>query len=99
VAGIVAMGKACEIAQHSITAEGIRLQGMRDRLENEIMERVSQVRRNGHPVKRLPNTSNLSFPFVEPEALLSNLDLMGIAVSSGSACSSARRATRTAGFE
>ena len=88
VAGIVAMGKACEMAQHSMTAEGIRLQGMRDRLENEIMERVSQVRRNGHPVKRLPNTSNLSFPFVEPEALLSNLDLMGIAVSSGSACSS-----------
>jgi len=88
VAGIFALGKACEIAQHSMTVEGIRLQRMRDRLEREIMDRVSQVRRNGHPVKRLPNTSNLSFPFVEPESLLSNLDLKGIAVSAGSACSS-----------
>jgi cysteine desulfurase len=88
VAGIVGLGKACEIARHSMAVEGVRLQKLRDRLENEIMSRVPNCRRNGHPFKRLPNTSNLSFPFVEPESLLSNLDLAGIAVSSGSACSS-----------
>ncbi len=88
VAGIVALGKACEIAQRTMCAEKIRLQKLRDQLEIEIMARIPQVRRNGHPIKRLPNTANLSFPFVDPELLLSNLDLMGIAVSSGSACSS-----------
>jgi cysteine desulfurase len=88
VAGIFALGKACEIAQHTMVSEAIRLQRMRDRLENEIMTRVSQVRRNGHPVNRLPNTANLSFPFVKPEPFLANLDRLGIAVSSGSACSS-----------
>jgi cysteine desulfurase len=88
VAGIVAMGKACELAQDSMATERIRLRKLRDRLENEIMSRVPHCRRNGHPFKRLPNTSNLSFPFVEPESLLPGLDLAGIAVSSGSACSS-----------
>jgi cysteine desulfurase len=88
VAGIVGLGKACEIAKHSMAAEGVRLQGLRDRLERELMARIPHVTRNGHPTNRLPNTSNLSFPFVEPEALLSELDRLAIAVSSGSACSS-----------
>ena len=88
VAGIVGLGKACEIAKDSMAAERVRLQGLRDRLERELIERIPHVTRNGHATRRLPNTSNLSFPFVEPEALLSELDRLAIAVSSGSACSS-----------
>ncbi len=88
VAGIVGLGKACEIAMNSMESEALRLGKLRDRLEQGIMERIPHVRRNGHPAKRLPNTSNLSFLFVEPEPLLTLLDRRGIAVSSGSACSS-----------
>ncbi len=88
VAGIVALGKACEIAGQSMSSEADRLEKLRDRLEREIMEQVPQVRRNGHPTMRLPNTANLSIPFVESGPLLAGLDQKGIAASSGSACSS-----------
>ncbi len=88
VAGIVGLGKACEIARISMESESLRLQKMRDRLEQGIMKTIPHVRLNGHPAKRLPNTSNLSFLFVDAEPLLSLLDRHGIAVSSGSACSS-----------
>jgi cysteine desulfurase len=88
VAGIVAMGKACEMAQASLLTEAERLGELRDRLENGILVRLPEVRINGDKKKRLPNTTNISFAGVEADSLLANLDLAGIAVSSGAACSS-----------
>ena len=88
VAGIVGLGKACEIAEKTMSDESNRLRTLRDRLELSIMEAIADVRRNGHPTLRLPNTSNLSFLNVDSDSLLSGLDQAGIAVSSGSACSS-----------
>jgi cysteine desulfurase len=88
VAGIVAFGKACELAQASLAAEAERLAGLRNRLERGILARVPEVRVNGHHDLRLPNTLNISFAGVEADSLLANLDLQGIAVSSGAACSS-----------
>jgi cysteine desulfurase len=88
VAGIVAFGKACELAQEALDVEPARLAGLRDRLEQGIVTRVPEVRVNGHPERRLPNVTNLSFPDTAADTLLANLDLAGIAVSSGAACSS-----------
>jgi cysteine desulfurase len=88
VAGIVAMGKACELAHASVAAEADRLAGLRNRLEHRILARVPDARINGHHDQRLPNTLNVSFAGVEADSLLANLDLKGIAVSSGAACSS-----------
>jgi cysteine desulfurase len=85
---IVALGKASEIAQRDFPSRYARLRALRDRLEEGILRRIPDVRRNGHPTKRLPNTLNLSFLYIEGESLLLNLDLEGIAVSSGSACTS-----------
>ncbi len=87
-AGIVGLGKACEIAAQTMRTEAERVRQLRDRLEEGILARVPDMRINGHPVSRLPNTSNLSFLNVESDSLLFNLDLAGIAASSGSACSS-----------
>ena len=88
VAGIVGLGKACELASRNMQAESERLRMLRDRLEEYLLAKVPDVRVNGHPVRRLPNTTNLSILNVESDSLLFNLDLAGIAVSSGSACSS-----------
>jgi cysteine desulfurase len=88
VAGIVALGKACEIARTEMASEAVRLKALRDRLEKGIMEIIPGSKRNGHRDRRLPNTTNLSFHHMDGEMLLMNLDLAGIAVSSGSACSS-----------
>lgn len=88
VAGIVAFGKACHMALDSMDAEGIRLARLRDRLEQRILETIPGARVNGHPVKRLPNTLNISFAGCEADSLLLSLDLKGIAASSGSACAS-----------
>ena len=88
VAGIIAMGKAAEIALKDMDAEVEHLKALRDRLEKGMAERVPHIKVNGHPEKRLPNTSNISFEFVEGESLLLNLDMKGIAASSGSACTS-----------
>ncbi|UFS68540.1 aminotransferase class V-fold PLP-dependent enzyme [Geomonas sp. RF6] len=87
VAGIVALGKACEIAQDTMESEGRRLARLRDRLEAGIVQ-LGQVRRNGHPELRLSHTSNVTFLDMEPGPLLFLLDQEGIAVSSGSACCS-----------
>jgi cysteine desulfurase len=87
VPGIVGLGRACEIAQAEMTDEARRVGGLRDRLETGVLSRVKFVKRNGHPTERLPNTANLSFAYVEGEALM--LKLRDIAVSSGSACTSA----------
>jgi cysteine desulfurase len=91
VAGIVGFGKACEIAEASLHYEGERICTLRDRMERGIEATISDVRRNGHPIRRLPNTSNLSFGNVYAELLLEELDKKGIAVSAGSACSAGSR--------
>lgn len=88
VAGIVAIGKACELAQESLSAESARIGALRDRLEQGIISTIPDVSVNGHREKRLPNTSNISFAGCEADSLLANLDLEGIAASSGAACSS-----------
>jgi cysteine desulfurase len=88
VAGIVALGRACELAIDSMTAESLRIASLRDLLETAIRAMVPDVQVNGNVDRRLPNTANLSFPGMEADSLLLNLDLEGIAASSGSACSS-----------
>lgn len=88
VAGIVGFGKACELARANMEKESTRLTVLRDRLWEGINKGLKAVKMNGHPVKRLPNTLNVSFKYVEGESILLNLDLKGIAASSGSACTS-----------
>lgn len=88
VPGIVAMGKAAEIAMRDMDKETEHLQALKERLEKGMIERIPHIKVNGHPDQRLPNTSNISFEFVEGESLLLNLDMKGIAASSGSACTS-----------
>ena len=88
VPGIVGLGKAVEIAHANLADNAARMTALRDQLIRGLMERVSGARMNGHPVERLPGNANLSFDGVEGEALLLRLDLMGVAGSSGSACTS-----------
>lgn len=88
VPGIVGFGKACEIAQEEMGEEAERLRTLRDRLIRGILECLDHARFNGHPTQRLPNNVNVSVEFVEGESMLLNLDLAGIAASTGSACSS-----------
>ncbi len=88
VPNIVAFGKACEIAQKELAESPEFLRSLRDRFENEVGEAITDIVLNGHRVNRLPNISNISFRSVEGEGLLINLDMQGIAVSTGSACSS-----------
>ncbi|MBM3846459.1 MAG: aminotransferase class V-fold PLP-dependent enzyme, partial [Verrucomicrobia bacterium] len=86
VANIVAFGKAAELANSSLQEENTRVKALRDRLENKILSTIPNTLRNGSRDSRLPNTSNLCFEFVEAEAVLLKLDLLGICASSGSAC-------------
>ena len=88
VIGIIAFGKACELAGAHAEEHTARLEALRSRLLDGILDRIDDVRLNGHPTQRVPNTLNLSFEFVESESLLFSLDRKGIAVSAGSACSS-----------
>ncbi len=88
VAGIVGLGRACELAAERMGADGARIRALRDRLEDAILDRFEDAERNGHPELRLPNVVNVSFAGVDAELLLMNLDLLGVTVSSGSACSS-----------
>ncbi len=88
VAGIVALGKACEIAMRDMDEEVAHITRLRDKLEKGIMERIEHVKLNGHPTKRLPTTLNVSFMYIEGESILLNLDMKGVAASSGSACTS-----------
>ncbi len=85
---IVAFGKACELAKNNLAELANHLKKLRDKFEQSIGENVSDFEFNGSRANRLPHISNLSFRFVEGEALLINLDLQGVAVSTGSACSS-----------
>ena len=88
VPSIVALGTAAELAEGELVENSTRLLRLRGRLENAIAEQVEDVELNGDRDRRLPNISNISFRRVEGEGLLINLDMQGIAVSTGSACSS-----------
>lgn len=87
VPGIVGLGKACEIAQKEMAAEAERLIALRERLKTSIVNQLEEVTINGHPTERLPGNMNMSFAYVEGESLL--MALKEIAVSTGSACTSA----------
>ena len=84
---VVGFGKACELCEQEMTGEARRLAAMRDRLEAGIMNGLDEVYLNGHPTQRLPHNLNVSFAYVEGESLL--MGLKEIALSSGSACTSA----------
>jgi cysteine desulfurase len=86
VAGIVGFGKAVEIRGREWAEEAVRVGALRDRLWAGIHEGVPEVRLNGHPTQRLPGTANIVFHGVESESIVLGLDLKGIAVSAGSAC-------------
>jgi len=88
VPAIVGLGKAIEIAKETMEGESIRLTNLRNKLCSGIGEKIDHVHLNGHPGKRLPNTLNMSFEFIEGESIILSLDMKGIAVSSGSACTS-----------
>lgn len=90
VAGIVGLGKACEMAGVEREDYYERVRALRDRLEDGITDQVPDIKLNGTPDRdqRLPNTLNVSFAYIEGESLLLNLDMFGIAASSGSACTS-----------
>ena len=88
VAGIVGFGRAVEIRGRDMAEEGQRLTGLRDRLWEGLKARVPEVRLNGHPTERVPGTCNVCFRHVESESIVLGLDLKGIGVSAGSACTS-----------
>jgi cysteine desulfurase len=88
VPGIAGLGQAATLAAGKLEAEAARLAALRDRLERGILERVPETAVNGAREPRVPNTTNISFEGIEAESLLIALDLEGIAVSTGSACSS-----------
>jgi len=88
VAGIVGFAKAVVLCKKEMKKELKRQENLRDRLIKGISEKIKDVKLNGHPLKRLPNNANFSFSFVEGESLLIQLDLLDVAVSTGSACSS-----------
>lgn len=88
LAAIVGMGKAIELATQNLEANAAHMTRLRDKLIGGILERIPDVRLNGHPTNRLPNNCNVSVRYIEGEALLLRLDLAGVAGSSGSACTS-----------
>ena len=85
---IVAFGKACEVAKNNLVERAKFIKSLRDKFESEVGEKIDDIILNGNPENRLPNISNISFEHIEGEGLLINLDMQGIAVSTGSACSS-----------
>ncbi len=88
VASIIGLGRACELAGQSLEDENTRVKALRDKLEKGLLSTIPKSMLNGHPEKRLPNTSNISFEFVEGEAILLHMDRYNICASSGSACTS-----------
>ncbi len=86
VAAIAGFGKAAELAHHQRSKESVRVGILRDRLEKNIFQKIPGARSNGDPKNRIYNTLNLSFDGLDGETLLMNLDLEGISVSTGSAC-------------
>ena len=88
VASIIGLGRACELAAGHIKEESGRVKYLRDKLENEILKRVPNAMVNGERKHRLPNTTSISFEYVEGEAILLMMNEFGICASSGSACTS-----------
>jgi len=88
VPGVVGLGQAVAVRQRDMAEEAGRLAGLRERLWNGLRAAVEAVRLNGHPTERLPGTASLSFRHVESESVVLGLDLEGIAVSAGAACTS-----------
>jgi len=89
VPGIVGLGKAIELAIAGMPRNAPRLAGMRDRLIRGILDSIPDTRLNGHPTERLANNVNVAFRYVEGESILLMLDALGVAASTGSACTSA----------
>jgi cysteine desulfurase len=88
VASIIALGRACELAAEKMTEENTRVKDLRDRLEDGLLTAIPKSMRNGHKTERLPNTSNISFEYVEGESILLHMNRYNICASSGSACTS-----------
>jgi cysteine desulfurase len=88
VAAIAGMGQAAELARMGLQEESVRIAALRDRLERGLLERVPHAWVNSARAPRVPNTTNLTFPFIEGESMVIALDLKGIACSTGAACSS-----------
>ncbi|MBP7528277.1 MAG: cysteine desulfurase NifS [Syntrophorhabdaceae bacterium] len=88
VPSIIALGKACELAGGNMEKENTHVRSLRDRLEAELLRAIPQSKVNGTIEKRLPNTTNISFEFIEGESILLLMDQYGICASSGSACTS-----------
>jgi len=88
VASIIGLGKACELAQEKMEEENTRIRNLRDKLENGLMNSIPQSILNGNKEHRLPNTANISFEYVEGEAILLHMNRFNICASSGSACTS-----------
>lgn len=88
VPGIIGLGKAAELAVENLEKKQKKITELRDKLITGIKDKIDEVTLNGHPTKRLPNNVNVSIRYIEGESLLLNLDLEGIAASSGSACTS-----------
>ncbi len=86
IPGIVGFGTAAEIIQKEMGEERKRIEKLRDKLINGILDTIPESYLNGHPTKRLPNNVHVRFSFIEGESLILDLDEQGIAVSSGSAC-------------
>jgi cysteine desulfurase len=80
------MGKAAELAKAEMKMESKRLTKLRDKFIKELLESIPHSFLNGHPTKRLPNNVAVRFSFIEGEAMLLNLNMAGVAASSGSAC-------------
>ncbi|MBD3208636.1 MAG: aminotransferase class V-fold PLP-dependent enzyme [Candidatus Nealsonbacteria bacterium] len=88
VPAIAGFAKACELSKQEMDEEADRVGRLRDKLISGIQERIPNIFLNGHPEKRLYNNANISFDFIEGESLIMQLDMMGVAASTGSACSS-----------
>lgn len=88
IPGIVGMGKAAEVAKMEMESESKRLTRIRDKLIKGVLDKIEYSFLNGHPVERLPSNANLRFSYIEGESLILGLDMLGIQVSSGSACTS-----------
>jgi cysteine desulfurase len=84
----VGLAKAIELCEDKMEEEARFQAGLRDRLIKEIPNKISEVYLNGHPTTRLPNNANFSIRYIEGESMLLNLDMLGIACSTGSACTS-----------
>jgi len=88
VASIIGLGRACELAGAHMEKENTHVRDLRDKLEKALLSTIPNSMLNGHEIDRLPNTTSISFEFVEGEAILLHLDRFNICASSGSACTS-----------